>query len=613
MPTPPSRHVRWPLTLAIAVALSVTAVTWPVAQTPATAAELYSRAQALEQAARAGDAPSARAMRDAATAYERVVRQFPGSGYADNALWQSARLLGDAFAASGSAADVKKAEKWLRWLRDEYPASTYAKQVDAALDALSRPAPAAAEARTSSAAAAPSAPPPSAQPSAPLRTGRPAEIRSITATPLPRGQRIAIELSQEVAFRGEQVDGPDRVYLDFTNTTVSAAIIERARSLAGGLIKGTRFGHPSDGVTRVVLDLSGRHSASFFPYYDPFRVLIDVVDANAPVEPTKAERGHPVSSVKPAAPVTAPSTSSTTAPPAATSTIVASAASPSSPPKTPTPRPSPPARDDRAPVAGTAPTPNSTPPASLTRDGAYTLGRQLGLGISRIVIDAGHGGHDPGAKANGVTEAELVLDVARRLEILLDEVGGFQVVLTRTSDDYVALEERTAIANRHDADLFLSIHANASRDTSARGVETYFLNLATNKAAEAVAARENALTAQGMGTLPDLLKAIANNNKATESREFATFVQASLKDNLSQQNRALRDLGVKQAPFVVLIGARMPSVLAEISFLTNKKEATLLKQSSFRQKIAQGLCDAVVKYQASLKKVATVASKDSER
>ena len=172
-----------------------------------------------------------------------------------------------------------------------------------------------------------------------------------------------------------------------------------------------------------------------------------------------------------------------------------------------------------------------------------------------------------------------MLDVAHRLRKLLTARPGFDVVLTRQTDEFIPLEERTAIANREGADLFLSIHANASRQSAARGVETYILNFATNPAAEAVAARENATSAQTMGTLPAILKAIALNNKLAESRELATILQTSLVRKLRAQNKGLRDLGVKQAPFVVLIGAQMPSVLAEISFLTNKSEASLLKQS----------------------------------
>jgi len=256
--------------------------------------------------------------------------------------------------------------------------------------------------------------------------------------------------------------------------------------------------------------------------------------------------------------------------------------------------------------------PATAPPPLSSRTvapkaGGLSIARQLGLGVSRIVIDPGHGGHDPGAKGKGVTEAELVLDIAQRVEKLLAEIPGVEVILTRRTDDFIPLPERTAIANREGADLFLSIHANASPNAQARGIETYFLNFAINTSAAAVAARENAASTLAMGEMPDIVKAIALNNKVDESRDFATHVQRAMFDRLRTSNRTLKDLGVKQAPFVVLIGATMPSVLAEISFVTNPQEARLLKGNAYRQKIAESLFSAIRKYQTSLKGTATVA------
>ena len=158
---------------------------------------------------------------------------------------------------------------------------------------------------------------------------------------------------------------------------------------------------------------------------------------------------------------------------------------------------------------------------SANTDGSFSLARQLGLGISRIVIDPGHGGHDPGTGGHGTTEADVVLDIALRLERLLRKEPGLDVVLTRRSDVFIPLEQRTAIANREGADLFLSIHANASRNASARGVETYFLSFASSPDAEAVAARENATSDRAMHNLPSIVRAIALNNKLDESRDLA--------------------------------------------------------------------------------------------
>jgi N-acetylmuramoyl-L-alanine amidase len=245
--------------------------------------------------------------------------------------------------------------------------------------------------------------------------------------------------------------------------------------------------------------------------------------------------------------------------------------------------------------------PARPPPPSTNRRGGFSFSRQLGLGIARIVIDPGHGGHDPGAQTKGLDEAALVLDVALRLEKLLLKQPGVEVVMTRRTNEYVSLEERTAIANREEADLFLSIHANASDDVRARGVETYFLNFAPNPQAEAIAARENAAAARTMRNLPDIVKAIALNNKIDESRDLASLVQASMTERLAKTNKTIRSLGVRQAPFMVLVGATMPSILAEISFITNHQEAALLRTPTYRQQIAEALLGGVMRYQKSLK------------
>jgi N-acetylmuramoyl-L-alanine amidase len=256
-------------------------------------------------------------------------------------------------------------------------------------------------------------------------------------------------------------------------------------------------------------------------------------------------------------------------------------------------------------VAG-APALSGTPSVNL--EGRFSLSRQLGLGIARVVIDPGHGGHDPGAQAKDLNEADLVLDVALRLEQLLLKQPGVEVMLTRRTDLFIPLEERTEIANREEADLFLSIHANASRSSRARGVETYFLNFASNPEAQAVAARENAASGRTMHSLPDIVKAITLNNKLDESRDFATMVQRAMVERL--RTHAARDLGVKQAPFVVLIGAGMPSVLAEISFVTNPQEGRLLRANAYRQRIAEALFDGIAQYQRALKNVRTVANQE---
>jgi N-acetylmuramoyl-L-alanine amidase len=239
--------------------------------------------------------------------------------------------------------------------------------------------------------------------------------------------------------------------------------------------------------------------------------------------------------------------------------------------------------------------------AARTADGETSLVRALGLKIGRIVIDAGHGGHDSGTLGvDGIEEKDIVLDVALRLGRLLHDRLGAEIVYTRSDDTFIPLETRTAIANKAQADLFLSIHANSSPDAAARGVETYYLNFTSDPTALDVAARENALSDQSIHQLGDLVKKIALKDKIEESREFAADVEGSLYAGLARGNAGLKDRGVKKAPFVVLIGANMPSILAEISFVTNQRDATELREPEYRQRVAESLYAGVAKYENSL-------------
>jgi N-acetylmuramoyl-L-alanine amidase len=235
--------------------------------------------------------------------------------------------------------------------------------------------------------------------------------------------------------------------------------------------------------------------------------------------------------------------------------------------------------------------------ADPTADGQRSLMRALGLKVGRIVIDAGHGGHDSGTLGpGGIQEKDVVLDVALRVGKLLHQRLGAEIVYTRDDDTFIPLETRTAIANKAQADLFLSIHANSSEEPSARGVEAYYLNFTSDPTALELAARENALSRNSVHQLSDLVRKITLKDKIDESREFAADVDAGLYEGLKKGNSGLRDRGVKKAPFVVLIGAQMPSVLAEISFLTNPEDAAQLREGSYRQRIADALDAGVERY-----------------
>ena len=490
--------------------------------------------------------PTLAGIRTLVRRYEAIVARYPRSGYSDNALWQAAGLALEAFDRFGNEEDRQKGLRLLRALVREYPSSSLVTFVDERIRQFES-------------------------------VREPKTLRAIRRRVLSDVLRVTVELDAEVRFHEERLADPPRVFVDLERTRTVPELQDATLSFDDDAVREIRLGrHPND-RTRVVIDLTRGARYSVFTLYNPFRIVIDF------------ERVSPTPS-----PMLAGAVDSETVP---------STASPSSPEPSPVAEP-------LLPIAAAPSGPVSlpTPAAPVTNlDGGFSLARQLGLSVSRVVIDPGHGGHDPGAQASGIAEAETVLDVARRLEQLLLKEPGIEVVLTRREDVFVPLEERTAIANREEADLFLSIHANASRNRSANGIETYFLNFATSPDAEAVAARENSASEQDMRKLSDIVRAITLNTKIDESRELAAIVQAAIVRSLRPSNPRARNLGVKQAPFVVLIGASMPSVLTEVSFLTNAREGGLLKKPTYRQEIAEALRDAVLQYRQTLKSIPVAA------
>ena len=512
------------------------------------AATGYETAREQEHRVTASPAAAADDFRFVVNKYWRIVRRYPTTGYADNALWQAGNLSMEAFRRFSEDRDKYRTIQLFQWLRDQYPHSSMAARANSELAQLSVPQAAATD----------------------------TIIRAVRRDVLPDVVRVTVELDREVPFYQERLANPTRVFFDLKGTRTVAALQDAVLRYDADVVREIRLGRHPNSTTRIVIDLGRVERYSVFTLYEPYRIVIDCERASA-IAPSL----HVARVVPPPAPLVAPAI--------AKPVVVAEA--PVIKPTTP-------------PVESSAGKPIAP---AVNSGGKFSVARQLGLGISRIVIDPGHGGHDPGAAAFAVSESELVLDVALRLEKLLQQQPGIDVVLTRRTDDYLGLEERTDIANRESADLFLSIHANASANAAARGVETYFLNFALNRQAEAVAARENAASGKTMNSLPGIIKAITLNSKLNESRDFAALIQRSLVRGLEPSNKTLRDLGVKQAPFMVLIGAAMPSVLAEISFITNRHDARLLKSSAYRDKIAESLLAGVLKYQQTLKKVQTAA------
>jgi N-acetylmuramoyl-L-alanine amidase len=494
------------------------------------------------------------------------------------------------------------------------------------------------------------APPPPRRARLPLVTG----IRHWST---PVYTRVAIDLEDEVQYEAVRVPNPDRIFFDLHGTRLSPELIGKSdQVIDDGFLKQVRAAQFSNDVTRVVLDVSdvSDYSAFFLP--NPSRLIIDVHGSRPDSKPVytasspelkpkpeqRARSGADTASIaatsaiglgpdmipanrlgEPLLQATLPANKSN---PTALTDVASLSRQPNRVRATRRPTMAPVAQS----VAGTSPAPQpdeiaaAVPPAvkprsarnqsakpdtgpaeihaaQLPAEGQPSLVRTLGLKINRIVIDAGHGGHDSGTLGpGGIEEKDVVLDIALRLGALLKQKIGADVIYTRDDDTFIPLETRTAIANKAQADLFISIHANSSPDSAARGVETYYLNFTTSADALEVAARENAVSDQSIHQLSDLVKKIALQDKINESREFASDVEQSMYTGLEDGNPGLKDRGVKKAPFVVLIGANMPSILAEISFLTNPDDANELRRPQYRERIAESLYRGVSRYVDSL-------------
>jgi len=461
---------------------------------------------------------------------------------------------------------------------------------------------------------------------APSRQGHLARVTGIRHWSTPNYTRVAIDLGDDVTYQAARVPNPDRIYFDLHGTRLAQELVGKSFTVTDdGFLKRIRAAQFTNDMTRVVLDVNDVTEYSAFLLPNPYRLIIDIHGGNKGTTSAVADSGK---AVRP--PETAATTRPTAARPvpntveARSNTLVEVASLGDQPGKVEATR-RPTSQPISAVVSGkeaadTASRPDSVSLGRRTRrktsenmagvparaavptaDGETSLVRALGLKIGRIVIDAGHGGHDSGTLGvDGIEEKDVVLDVALRLGKLLHERLGAEIIYTRSDDTFIPLETRTAIANKAQADLFLSIHANSSRDESARGVETYYLNFTTQPDALEVAARENAVSDQSIHQLSDLVKKITLKDKIAESREFASDVQESLYGGLEKGNAGLKDRGVKKAPFVVLIGANMPSILAEISFVTNPRDAKELSRPEYRERVAESLYKGVARYEAGL-------------
>ncbi|MGE5205269.1 MAG: N-acetylmuramoyl-L-alanine amidase, partial [Chlamydiota bacterium] len=415
--------------------------------------------------------------------------------------------------------------------------------------------------------------------------------------------RVAIDLDNDITFHSERLQHPDRVIFDLHWTRLAPALAGKSFVPKDGLLKKIRISEYKPGDARVVLEAEDLANYSAFLLPNPDRLIIDLRGRQAAV----AGKPSPATGATAEVHQKAVSTSAGAKPAAGVKII---------------------SDDDPTSVSGNRSAilpPSVRRPSRVvirkggqevqarearpTASGDRSLIRALGLKIGKIVIDPGHGGHDTGTIGpHGLEEKNLVLDVALRLGKLLQQRLGADVVYTRDDDTFVPLETRTAIANQAQADLFISVHANSSHDPDARGVETYYLNFTTSRDALEVAARENAVSDQSIYQLQTLVKSITLQEKVEESREFAADVQRALYTGLGTRNPAIHDRGVKKAPFVVLIGAKMPSILAEISFVSNPQDERKLRSPAYRQHIALALYRGVAQYASGLSGIKVASS-----
>ncbi len=586
-------------------------------------------------------------LRSAIGQYEFLRREYPGSRYRFEALF----TIGEIY--KNDLGDPARAKSTFEEFLRRYPRHHLAEQARAALAEPMQQA----ALRSKEAADSAQVPATQVEEHAPAKEIKSSERKSARVTGIrhwstPDYTRVAVDLQpadleQEMKFESQRIDGPDRLVFDLSDARLASTLAGKTFDVDDGFLKKIRVAQFQPGKTRIVLEVNDLSSYNAFLLPNPARLIIDIHGDSQGKQTAQAATAKPTETGPAAATLDATASKPLDKELTARPESVAS----TSPKKTIVE-----AEDDDVTVAkseppeikpvskSSAPASEATGPASPERkldgdatktskhrnsrskkplsktgidarearptaQGDRSLIRALGLKIGKIVIDPGHGGHDTGTIGpNGLEEKDLVLEVGRRLGKLLEARMGAEVVYTRSDDTFIPLETRTAIANQEQADLFISIHANSSRDPDARGVETYYLNFTSSADALDVAARENAVSENSIHELQDLVKKIALKDKIDESREFATDVQRSLHNGLAAKSPGVRDRGVKKAPFIVLIGANMPSILAEISFVSNPGDERRLETAEYRQRIAESLYRGIAKYVSGLSGV-KVASK----
>ncbi len=499
-------------------------------------------------------------------AFEAVRRADPSSGYCDDALLAIAKVYEGMAVRFGGDSYLRKAAETYKLLAIEYPHSKHREPAMSRAASLSSMPPSQSLPTPHSPASA-AAPVPAVlrdvaalsdefhgagkivAPSGSQPTGGMAAISEIRHHSYEDGTRLVLHLDGQAPLKYDRLQGPDRLYIDIFGSRVSEALIKGTSiEIRDGLISAARLGQNRRNKARLVLDLRSEVSFDAFWLDQPTRLVVDVRAKGA------ARAARTMHALNP------------------------------------------------TPDSETPPTVSLRPqPAARTSEGRFSLTRAMGLKSRRILIDAGHGGHDTGSVGSGgLQEKEVVLDIAKRLGALLEGRLGAEVIQTRESDVFIELEERVRIANEQNADLMISIHCNSTTTTSVRGIETYYLSLTTDPWALEVASHENASADYSVHQLEDLISKITLGERTEESKDFATRIQTSLHSGLSRHSSKIRDRGIRKAPFVVLIGAEIPAVLAEIGFISNRQDEQLMRQSEFRQEVAEHLFQGIADYMRSL-------------
>ena len=462
---------------------------------------------------------------------------------ADDALFMTARLYAELYGFSGNNKDKQQAIDYYNRLVKRFPKSPYRSKAKKAIAVLSTGDRGASKSK---------AQPPIKKASvhkkrSKLQAGSLAEVKGIRFWSSPSYSRVVIDVESEVRYthrllkKDPRIAKPKRLYIDLNHARIKPGL-KPVVPITDDLLNGARVAQYSPDTVRIVLDIKSIDNLKIFSLRNPFRIVVDVSSVPGKVASKTASKKRFEHELE--------------------------------------------------------------KPAGKVPKGA--LAKQLALGVKRIVIDPGHGGKDPGAIGylKSVREKNVTLEISRRLARKIRQRLGCEAILTRNGDAFLSLEERTAIANTKNADLFISIHTNANKTRACRGIETYFLNLATDEHAILVAARENATSAKNISDLEAILSDLMKNAKIDESSRLAGHVQEAIIRKLKPRYSRIKNNGVKQAPFYVLLGAEMPCILIEVAFITNPRECRRLNSAGYQEDIADAIVTGIQQYIKEMRPVA---------